>query len=109
MTDVFAQLIKQETGIDVCPEFRFHPTRRWRFDFAIPDLKIAIEQEGGLWVSGRHNRAFSMINDMVKYNTAASMGWLVLRFTPQDMTKEQSIDVIKSTIMYRGALRNGKA
>tara|TARA_R110002126_G_scaffold288065_2_gene441348 strand:+ start:900 stop:1049 length:150 start_codon:yes stop_codon:yes gene_type:complete len=24
-------------------EYRFHPTRRWRFDFARPDKKLAVE------------------------------------------------------------------
>lgn len=28
-------------------EHRFHPTRRWRFDFAWPDEKVALEVEGG--------------------------------------------------------------
>ncbi|EPP5336614.1 hypothetical protein ACUSRM_000689 [Vibrio alginolyticus] len=28
-------------------EYRFHETRRWRFDFAYPDQQLAIEVEGG--------------------------------------------------------------
>ena len=31
-----------------------HPTRRWRFDFAWPDPMVAVEIEGGLYQSGRH-------------------------------------------------------
>ena len=38
------------------PEFRFHPERKWRFDFAWPEHKIAVEQEGGVWIQGRHTR-----------------------------------------------------
>ena len=60
-------------------EYRFHPTRRWRFDLAYPDLKIAFECEGGVWSRGRHNRGQGFINDCEKYNEAALLGWTVYR------------------------------
>lgn len=40
--------VAKDLGIDIIPEYRFHPTRKWRFDFAIPHIKVAIEIEGGL-------------------------------------------------------------
>ena len=60
-------------------EYRFHPTRRWRFDLAYPDLKLAFECEGGIWVSGRHVRGQGFVSDCEKYNEAALMGWTVYR------------------------------
>lgn len=66
---------------DIVPEYRFHPVRRWRFDWALPDSKIAFEFEGGAFIQGRHSRGLGMSNDAVKYNTAQLMGWLVFRFT----------------------------
>ena len=62
-------------------EYRFHDTRRWRFDFAWPDQQIAIEIEGGIWTGGAHTRGKHFISDCDKYNTATIMGWRVLRFT----------------------------
>ena len=53
----------------------------WRFDFAIPDKKIAIECEGGTWTNGRHTRGAGFENDCNKYNNAALLGWKVYRFT----------------------------
>src|ERR1044072_3735597 len=37
------------------PEYRFHPTRKWRFDFAWPEHKLALEIQGGAWVAGSHH------------------------------------------------------
>lgn len=30
-------------GADLVCEYRFHPVRKWRFDFAFPSLRLAIE------------------------------------------------------------------
>lgn len=64
-------------------ELRFHPTRRWRFDYAWPALRLAVEIEGGLHVrgGGRHNRAEGFQRDVHKYNTAVLLGWRLLRVT----------------------------
>lgn len=69
-------------------EFRFHPTRRWRFDYAIPKHKIAIEFEGGIWIKGRHNRGKGFCDDCIKYNEAVKLGWRVLRYTTESINFE---------------------
>lgn len=66
---------------EAVPEFRFHPTRRWRFDFAWPEKKIALEYEGGSFVGGRHTRGAGYERDAEKYSVAAIMGWCVIRTT----------------------------
>jgi very-short-patch-repair endonuclease len=60
-------------------EVKFHPTRKWRFDYAWPDKKIACEVEGAIYVRGRHSRGAGMEKDMEKYNAAALLGWRVIR------------------------------
>ena len=60
-------------------EFRFHPVRKWRFDFAWPAQMLAVEIEGGVFVTGRHSRGLGMLADMEKSATAMMMGWRVLR------------------------------
>lgn len=65
----------------VVAEFRFHPERRWRFDYAWPDKMIAFEQEGGVWTGGRHTRGKGYENDCIKYSEAAILGWTVIRAT----------------------------
>ena len=79
-------------------EYRFHPTRKWRFDFAYPEQKIGIEIEGGVWTRGRHNRPIGFIKDAEKYNAAAELGWRVFRF-PQPMLDDWSaVEQIKRVL-----------
>lgn len=73
--------------MDWIAEYRFNPQRRWRFDWACPKVKIAVEVEGGCFIQGRHSRGAGMIADMQKYNWAALNGWMVLRYTPQNLTQ----------------------
>jgi very-short-patch-repair endonuclease len=60
-------------------EYRFHPGRDWRFDFAWPRHMVAVEVEGGVRMIGRHQRPEGFVRDLEKYNEAALLGWLVLR------------------------------
>ncbi len=82
---LFVLCIKDVTGVMPTEEYRFHPKRRWRFDLAIPECKIAIEIEGGSWVQGRHTRAKGYQGDMEKYNQAQLLGWKVFRYSPDQL------------------------
>lgn len=66
-------------GPDLEREYRFHPPRRWRFDFAHLTTQTAIEIEGGVWARGRHTRGAGFVKDCEKYNQAAADGWTVFR------------------------------
>jgi hypothetical protein len=66
-------------------EHRFDPKRRWRFDFAWPDHKVALEVDGGVFANGRHTRGSGFVKDMEKLNAAAIAGWRVVRVTPNDV------------------------
>lgn len=77
----------QALGLPVpVPEYRFHPTRKWRLDYAWPDRRLALEVEGGIWMRGRHTRGSGFRKDMEKYNTLAIAGWRLLRVCPADVT-----------------------
>jgi len=80
------------------PEYRFHPTRKWRFDYAFVEYKIALEVEGGIWSGGRHTTPEGFYNDMEKYNKAACMGWRVLRVTPEAVNTLISVQLVKEAI-----------
>ncbi len=99
--DLFTSICKADYGLTVEKEYIFHPTRKWRFDYAIPSHRIAIEIDGGVWVNGRHNRAQGYLNDLNKFNAAAAMGWVVLKFTPDQQYRRATFEVIQATIKNR--------
>lgn len=79
-------------------EYRFLPPRRWRFDYAWVDALVAIECEGGAWIRGRHTRGIGFINDMAKYNAAQLAGWIVLRYTPQQLTQAATLETLRTIL-----------
>ena len=76
-------------------EFRFDEVRRFRFDWAIPSKKIAIEYEGVISKKSRHMTIGGYSTDCVKYNLAVGLGWRVLRYTAVNY-KELEQDLLKT-------------
>lgn len=84
---VFVSQVKV-VGIDPPEqEVRFHETRKWRFDLAWPDRKVAVEVNGGVFTNGRHTRGKGYTEDREKINEAQLHGWLVLEVTPKHISK----------------------
>lgn len=79
-------------------EFKFHPTRRWRFDFAYPAHMLGIEVEGGVFSGGRHTRGKGFTEDCAKYNQAAYLGWRVYRFTPDMVKSGEAVSMIEAAL-----------
>lgn len=73
-------------------EYKFHPKRRWRFDFAWPALMLAVEIEGGVWSGGRHTSGVGFTLDCEKYNEATIAGWRILRVTGAQVKNLQAFD-----------------
>ena len=82
----FELLWRTLNGPKLESEFRFHPTRRWRADYAHLPSRTLIELEGGVWVGGRHNRATGFVADAEKYFEAALAGWRVVRLVNSQLT-----------------------
>lgn len=76
-------------------ESRFHPERKWRFDFAHWGSGVAIEIEGGLWTRGAHSHPIGITRDIEKYNEAALLGWTVIRLHRGNINEETLTRVIE--------------
>jgi hypothetical protein len=95
-TPLIAMQFFQSHGLPApAAELKFHPERRWRFDYAWPALKIALEVEGGIWSGGRHTSPQGFVKDMAKYNAAACLGWRVLRVAPKDLLTLATAKMVK--------------
>ena len=98
LTRQFDDLWHRLGGPDLVREFRFHDTRRWRFDYAHLASKVAIEIDGGVWTRGRHTRARGFLADAEKRNTAQALGWRVFVLGTGQVTipaVQQIIDATK--------------
>jgi very-short-patch-repair endonuclease len=92
-------LARLTTAPEPVREFRFHATRLWRFDFAWPESRVAVEIEGGIWVAGAHGRGKHFSGDCEKYNAATIDGWRVLRYTTRDLEK-RPVQVVQEVASF---------
>lgn len=79
-------------------EYRFHPERKWRFDFAFPVQRVYVEVDGGIWIRGGHNRGAQMKNDWEKRNAATLLGWRGLWVEPKDLCLTTTTRMIKQAL-----------
>ena len=79
-------------------EYRFYPKRKWKSDFAFPVQKVLVECEGGHWTAGRHVRGKGFENDCEKYNMAAELGYIVLRYTSKTIKSGEAVAQIERVV-----------
>ena len=79
-------------------ETRFHPTRKWRFDFSWPAKKVALEVEGGTWSGGAHTRGKHYESDCEKYSEAAILGWKVIRATTNMVEDGRAVSLVERAL-----------
>ncbi|WP_426473409.1 hypothetical protein [Chryseobacterium balustinum] len=73
--------VMKKSGLEFEEEYKFDEVRKFRFDWAIEQYRIAIEFEGIISEKSRHTTIEGFSNDCVKYNLAQCNGWTVLRYT----------------------------
>lgn len=85
-----SKVLTQLVGLpDPATELLFHPKRKWRFDYAWEEQKLALEVHGGIHSGGRHTRGKGFVEDRAKMNEATLLGWTVLEVTPEHIKSGQ--------------------
>jgi hypothetical protein len=79
---IMAAAVKAAGYPDPQFEHQFHPTRKWRFDLSVNELKVALERHGGIWHGGRHTTGKGFEGDRTKCNEAQLHGWILIEATP---------------------------
>lgn len=97
------QLTGLHLPLPVC-EFYFHKTRRWKFDFAWVEEKVALEVAGGLFVSGGHTRGSGYWKDLLRGNEATLLGWRVFTVTPSMLELEDG----RAALLLERALKQAE-
>lgn len=87
-------------------EYRFHPRRQWKFDFCFPEARVGIECEGGIFSGGRHTRGKGFADDCEKYNAAAALGWIVLRYPAKAIKSGEAIIQIRTVLAAQAERRD---
>jgi very-short-patch-repair endonuclease len=87
-------------GPELVQEHRFHPVRKWRFDFAHLATKVAVELQGGIWSGGRHGRGYGIVGDYEKLNESQFCGWVVIQLSAKQITME-NVEKINALISSR--------
>jgi hypothetical protein len=82
--------------------FDKHIGRRHRFDWADIEARVAVEIDGGQFAPGGGRHASDA--DREKLNIAASLRWLVFRFSPQQLQR----DPAHCVALVRTAILDGK-
>lgn len=95
--DLWRQL---HPSIELIPEVKLIPQRRFRFDFVHLDSKVAIELNGGNFINGRHTRPVALNNEYEKLNLALLKGFRVFVLSSQ-MINENWLNKIYLYILSR--------
>jgi len=107
LEDKFLQAWESLGGVTLVREYRFHEERKWRFDFANVDIKVAFEIQGGMYSADSGHRSFKGVQrDYEKGNAAALLGWTVFQVTSpmiKDVTMMRKLVDFTNTLCYSGA------
>ena len=93
--------VLDDLGVPYWPSSADHDYRRgraFRFDFAWPDRKLAVEVDGGTFTGGRHVRGAGYERDVEKQNLAVTQGWRVLHFTQRQVTSGYALNVVEQAL-----------
>ena len=90
-------------GISYERELMLIPKRRFRFDFLLAQFALVVEVEGGTWSGGRHTTGAGFKSDCFKYNAALELGYRVLRYTTDMVTRGEAIAQVERIVATESA------
>lgn len=95
------ELIFMALMVEPVREMKFLPERKFRFDWAFPPMKLAVEYEGIVSEKSRHTSILGYTRDAEKYSLAAIEGWCVVRVTALMLENGLAHSLIKQAVDSR--------
>lgn len=88
----------QADGIKFEQNYRFSAARKFEIDIAIPEHRIGVEIEGGVFTRQAHGSISGILRDLEKHNLLTLQGWRVLRFRPDEVACGKAVEGIKNLL-----------
>lgn len=101
---LFVDMLRAAKLPEPVAEYRFWPGRKFAFDYAWPEVKVALEIEGAVYTQGRHTRGAGYVSDMRKYSEAAIRGWCLIRLTPDQLHQQSGETLIRRALASRAGV-----
>lgn len=98
--DIFARQVMAQGMPEPVRELLFHDEKKWRFDFAWPEMLLAVEINGAVHARGRHARGRGLENDYRKLGEAAVQGWTVYQCSTGMVKSGEAIEVVSRIMDY---------
>ena len=85
-------------------QYRFHPTRLFRFDFAFPEHRLGVEVQGltdiqrtkrGKLFIGRHQSPEGVKRDLEKFDEAMRLGWRIYLCEQEMVSSGRALQTIE--------------
>jgi hypothetical protein len=83
-------------------DYAFGWPNSWRVAFEIEGLVMRRDKAGNWQMGGRHGNIAGFEEDCVKYNTAALLGWTVLRATGSQIKSGFGIAILQRVLYAKG-------
>lgn len=95
------------------PEYRFHPTRRFRADYCWPEKRVILEVQGGIFGRGAkcpccgrrrvgaHSSIKDQLRDIERTSEAAAEGFRIVYCVPDKLCSTETIARIERALNHR--------
>jgi hypothetical protein len=87
---------------EIKKEFIFHPTRKWRFDWALTDQMTAFEYDGLMNRDVGHASIEGILRDVDKINEAQALGWNVYRVNAKTIGNGTAFTLVDRVLRKEG-------
>ena len=95
--DTLAMQLKA-VGIDCVRQHLYVPGRKFRADFCLPERRILVACDGGVYNRRAHGSVSGILADIARQNFASINGYFVIRVTPQMVNDGTALKLIEGIL-----------
>lgn len=81
----------KQTKLEWEVEYAAIPNRKYRWDYAVPALRVLFEVNGGIFTRGGHSTGTGIQRDYDKLNLATNNGYVTIILTPKNIKENKEL------------------